>query len=156
MNLSQPIAMAFVALALGGCIHVRVHETVDSRGDEPSVPLCQRPASGSAAIVSTPVASQAIADAPGKTLTSVRLDVPPGARANPHMHAGMVFVYVLEGTVCSQVTGDTELKPYSEGQSFFEPPGSQHLGFANPGSRSASVLVTFVANTGAQLTRPVP
>jgi len=62
---------------------------------------------------------------------------------------------VVEGAVCSQITGDAGLKPYKAGDSFFEPPGSHHLGFTNPGLITAKVLVTQVADTGAPLTMPL-
>ena len=138
------------ALALYGCVHVTVTD------DGPGRPVdCSAPATGTAAITATPVGSRAIEDAPGKTLTSVRLDVPPGAKSNPHKHAGMVYVYVLEGSVCSQITGDAALKPYKAGDTFFEPPGSHHLGFTNPTNVPAKVLVTWVANTGDTLTSPI-
>lgn len=138
---------------MGGCIHIKVNET--TVWDE--TPDCSSPPNivNAGQITSTPVASQPLANAPGKTLTSVRLEVPPGAKSNPHQHSGTVFVYVIEGAVCSQVTGDAGLKPYKAGQSFFEPPGSQHLGFTNAGLTTAKVLVTFIADTGATLTMPV-
>jgi quercetin dioxygenase-like cupin family protein len=141
------------ALALGACVSVTVTE--ETARDE--TPDCSSPlrVMNAGQILSTPVASHALANAPGKTLTSVRLDVPPGARSNPHQHAGTVFVYVIKGAVCSQVTGDAGLRPYGAGQSFFEPPGSHHLGFENHGIVTAEVLVTFVADTGATLTSPV-
>ncbi|MFT3725772.1 MAG: cupin domain-containing protein [Hyphomonadaceae bacterium] len=103
----------------------------------------------------TPVASHAIADIPGKTLTSMLLTAPPGSKSLAHRHAGVVFGYVIEGAVCSQITGDAGLKAYVAGDSFFEPAGSQHLAFINPGMVTAKVLVTQVADTGAQLTSPV-
>jgi quercetin dioxygenase-like cupin family protein len=152
-NLAGAALLALGAASLSGCIHVTVRDHGGS-GEENAAITCASPASG-ATITSTPVASRAIPDAPGKTLTSVRLDVPPGANSNPHRHAGLVYVYVLEGRVCSQVTGDVGLKPYRAGESFFEPPGSQHLGFTNPWPTSAKVLVTFVANTGDVLTSPL-
>ena len=101
------------------------------------------------------MASHPIADTPGKTLTSVLLSVPPGARANAHRHAGVVFGYVIEGAVCSQITGDAAARPYRAGENFFEPPGSHHLAFSNPGLVTAKVLVTQVADTGAALTMPL-
>lgn len=141
-------------LALGGCVSVTVHE--DVLKDE--TPDCSSPlrVSNAGSITSTPVASQPLQNAPGKVLTSARLTVPPGAKSNPHRHAGTVFVYVIEGAVCSQVTGDASLKPYKAGDSFFEPPGSHHLGFTNPGLITATVLVTFIADAGATLTTPLP
>lgn len=141
------------ALALGACVSVTVTE--ETASDETPDCSSSMRVMNAGQITSTPVASQPLANAPGKTLTSARLTVPPGARSNPHQHAGTVFVYVLKGAVCSQVTGDYGLRPYTAGQSFFEPPGSQHLGFENHGIVTAEVLVTFVADTGATLTGPV-
>jgi quercetin dioxygenase-like cupin family protein len=141
------------ALALGACVSITVTE--ETASDE--TPDCS--SSGrvlnAGQITSTPVASQPLANAPGMTLTAAHLTVPPGARSNPHRHAGTVFVYVIKGAVCSQITGDPGLRPYVAGQSFFEPPGSQHLGFTNPGIVTAEVLVTFVADAGATLTAPL-
>jgi len=148
-----PALAALAALGLGACVHVTVREDMV----EEDTPDCSSgaPVSLAGQIQVTPVASHLIADAPGKTLTSVLLTVPPGAKANAHRHAGVVFGYVLEGSVCSQITGDAELKPYKAGQSFFEPPGSQHMAFTNPGIVTARVLVTQIADTGAQLNMPV-
>jgi quercetin dioxygenase-like cupin family protein len=140
------------ALALAACVSV----TVDEEIVRDETPDCEGPRVMNAGqITSAPVAAQPLANAPGKTLTAVRLNVPPGARSNPHQHAGTVFVYVLKGAVCSQITGDAGLKPYKAGDSFFEPPGSHHVGFTNPGLVTAEVLVTFIADTGATLTGPV-
>jgi quercetin dioxygenase-like cupin family protein len=139
-------------LALSGCVSV----TVDRKMVEQDDIDCSDPIRVTAPgqIVVTPVASHPIADAPGKTLTSVLLTVPAGAKANAHRHSGVAFGYVIDGAVCSQITGDAGLKPYRTGDSFFEPPGSQHLGFTNPGLITAKVLVTFVADTGAPLNMP--
>jgi quercetin dioxygenase-like cupin family protein len=154
----KKIALAFAALSLatpslGACAVINVsEETV--REDRPD---CEgpMPMATNGQLTVTPVASHAIGDIPGKTLTSVLLTVPPGSKSNAHRHAGVVYGYVIEGTVCSQITGDAGLKPYHSGQSFFEPPGSHHLAFTNPGLVTAKVLVTQVADTGATLTMPL-
>jgi quercetin dioxygenase-like cupin family protein len=152
-NAMKKIVLVLAALSLGGCAFITVREeTVRSE-----TPDCDGavPIATNGQLTVTPVASHAIADAPGKTLTSVLLTVPPGSKSNAHRHAGVVFGYVIEGAVCSQITGDTGLKPYGAGQSFFEPPGSHHLAFTNPGLITAKVLVTQVADTGATLTMPL-
>lgn len=149
----KKIVMAAALLSLGACVHINVHE--DMVRDE--TPDCDgpMPMATPGQLTVTPVASHAIGDIPGKTLTSVLLTVPPGSKSNAHRHAGVVHDYVIEGTVCSQITGDAGLKPYHSGQSFFEPPGGHHLGFTNPGIVTAKVLVTQVADTGATLTMPL-
>jgi quercetin dioxygenase-like cupin family protein len=141
------------ALALGACVSVTVTE--ETALDD--TPDCSSPlrVMNAGQIASRVVASEALANVPGKTLTSVHLSVPPGASSNPHQHAGTVYVYVIKGAICSQITGDAAMKPYAAGQAFFEPPGSQHFGFANHGIVTAEVLVTFIADTGATLTGPL-
>jgi len=149
----KTIVLAAALLSLCGCVSITVHE--DMVKDD--TPNCdgRMPMAANGQLSVTPVASHAIADIPGKTLTSVLLTVPPGSKSNAHRHAGVVFGYVIEGSVCSQITGDAAPRPYKAGQSFFEPPGSQHLAFTNPGLITAKVLVTQVADTGATLTSPV-
>ncbi|HEX5006775.1 MAG TPA: cupin domain-containing protein [Hyphomonadaceae bacterium] len=139
--------------AISGCAVINVsEETVRNETPDCDGPM---PMATNGQLTVTPVASHAIGDIPGKTLTSVLLTVPPGSKSNAHRHAGVVYGYVIEGTVCSQITGDAGLVPYHAGQSFFEPPGSHHLAFTNPGIITAKVLVTQVADTGATLTMPV-
>ena len=141
------------ALALAGCVHVDIK---DDRVEAASASIdCSVAPSGAGTVQAAPVASHAITDIPGKTLTSVLLTVTPGNRSNAHMHAGVLYGYVIEGAVCSQITGDAVLKPYRAGESFFEPAGSQHLAFTNPTGRTAKILVTQVADAGATLTVPV-
>jgi quercetin dioxygenase-like cupin family protein len=137
-------------LALPGCVSVTVTKDMVERDPVDCADPVRVTAPGQ--LVVTPVASHTITDTPGKTLTSVLLTVPPGSTSNAHRHAGVVFGYVIEGAVCSQITGDAGLKPYRAGDSFFEPAGSQHLAFINPGLATAKVLVTQVADTGAALT----
>ena len=125
------VLLTAALLTLGACVHVTVHE--DTVRDETPDCSSRIPLASNARLTATPVASHAIGDIPGKTLTSVLLTVPPGSRSSAHRHAGVVFGYVIEGAVCSQITGDAAPKVYGAGQSFFEPPGSHHLAFANPG-----------------------
>lgn len=144
------MAVAVALLAVSGCVSVTVtDDTLEVAGVD-----CARPSTvvSPGTISVQPVASHPIADAPGKTLTSILLTVPPGANSAAHKHAGVVFGYVLEGAVCSRITGDEELKLYKAGDDFFEPPGSHHLAFTNPGASTAKVLVTQIADTGSQMT----
>ncbi len=100
----------------------------------------------------TPVTSQAIPDDPGRTLTAVVVELPPGATSPSHHHAGTVFAYVLEGTVRSQLDGGGAIE-YRAGQYWVEPPGARHALTENPSRTTpARLLAVFVAPTGAQLT----
>jgi quercetin dioxygenase-like cupin family protein len=82
----------------------------------------------------------------------VVVQLPPSARVPSHHHAGFVFAYVLSGTVRSQLNVGPTVD-YRMGQSWEEPPGTQHSLTANPsGTDSASLLTVFVASRGAKLT----
>jgi quercetin dioxygenase-like cupin family protein len=105
-----------------------------------------------AADISRVFASQ-LPNVPGKTLTAVVVRYAPGAASPSHRHAGSVFAYVLSGVVRSQVSTGGPAKDYKVGESFFEPPGSEHLVSANASTTEpASLLAIFVADDGAVLT----
>jgi quercetin dioxygenase-like cupin family protein len=98
------------------------------------------------------VFSDALENVPGKALTVVEVDVPPGVGSPSHQHAGTVFVYVLEGTVKSQLNNG-EIVEFKKGESWIEPPGTVHSMTKNPSkTENARVMAVFVAEEGAQLT----
>ena len=98
------------------------------------------------------VFGERLPNAPGKSLTAVVVDFPPGVVSPPHHHAGAVFVYVLSGAVRSQLGGG-EAKVYRAGETFFEPPGSHHVYSASASTTEpARILAVFVADDGATLT----
>ncbi len=100
-----------------------------------------------------PVGSHDLGDVPGKKLTAVVVTYPPGGNSPAHHHAGSVFAFVLSGEIRSQVSADGPVKVYKAGESFFEPPGSQHLVSANASAtEAASLLAVIVAEDGATLT----
>ena len=90
---------------------------------------------------------------PGKSLTAVVVDYPPGGKTPAHRHAGSVFAYVLSGKIRSENSVTGPAKVYYAGDSFFEPAGSEHLVSENASdSEPASLLAVFVADDGATLT----
>ena len=100
----------------------------------------------------SPVFSQKLANVPGQTLTVLRVDYPPGGASQKHHHAGAVFAYVLTGSIRSQNSATGPARIYKAGESFYEPPGSEHLISANASKkRSASLLAVFIAEDGAVL-----
>jgi quercetin dioxygenase-like cupin family protein len=100
-----------------------------------------------------PVLSEKLPNAPGKNLTAVVVAYPPGGKSVKHHHAGSVFVYVLSGAIRSENSATGPAKVYTAGESFFEPPGSEHLVSENASATEpASLLAVFVADNGAQLT----
>ena len=77
----------------------------------------------------------------------------PGGKSGKHPHAGSVFAYVLSGAIRSQTSTGGPAKVYEAGESFFEPPGSEHLVSENASATEpASLLAVFVADDGAKLT----
>jgi quercetin dioxygenase-like cupin family protein len=98
------------------------------------------------------VFSAPLLNVPGKTLTAVEVTFPPGAASPPHHHAGSVMVYVLAGALRSQLD-DGPVKTYGAGETFFEPPGTHHMGSASASPTDpARILAVFVADDGATLT----
>ena len=99
------------------------------------------------------VFAEKLPNIPGKTLTAVLVTYAPGGKSPKHHHTGSVFVYILSGAVRSEVSKAGPAKTYTAGQTFFEPPGSEHLISENASTaQPASLLAVFVADTGAQLT----
>jgi quercetin dioxygenase-like cupin family protein len=95
-----------------------------------------------------------LANAPGKSLTAEVVEFPPGYKSAVHHHAGSVFAYVLSGTLKSQNSATGPAKIYKAGESFFEPPGSDHLVTENPSSTEpARLLAIHVADDGVTLTK---
>jgi quercetin dioxygenase-like cupin family protein len=103
-------------------------------------------------IAHTPVTSQVLPKDPGRSLTAIVVELAPEAKALSHHHPGTVFAYVLEGTVRSQLDGGKVIK-YRAGQSWVEPPGTEHTLTENPSqTMPARLLAVFIAPTGAELT----
>jgi quercetin dioxygenase-like cupin family protein len=101
--------------------------------------------------------SQKLPNVPGKTLTGLHVTYQPGGKSSSHAHAGSVYAYVLSGRIRSENSATGPARVYSAGEGFFEPPGSIHTVSENASdSEPASLLAIFVADDGAQLSRPAP
>ncbi|ASP54504.1 cupin domain-containing protein [Sinorhizobium meliloti] len=99
--------------------------------------------------VVTPYFERAIPNIPGKTLTALIVDYPPGGTSAPHRHAdsSFIFAYVLSGEIESKVNdGPTQI--YRAGESWYEPPAANHLISRNASkTRPAKLLAVFVADS---------
>ena len=134
---AQCIAMGGVLVVLGAWVAVA---TSGKDGQEIGVEV-------------KPVRVEKLADVPGKTLTAVTVNYAPGGKSGEHHHAGSVFVYVLSGAIRSENSATGPVKVYKAGESFFEPPGSEHLVSENASAtKPASLLAIVIADDGAQLT----
>jgi quercetin dioxygenase-like cupin family protein len=99
------------------------------------------------------VAAEKLPNVPGKTITAIVVNYASGGKSGKHHHAGSVLAYVLSGAIRSENSATGPSKLYKAGESFFEPPGSEHLVSENASATDpASLLAIFVADDGAQLT----
>jgi quercetin dioxygenase-like cupin family protein len=99
------------------------------------------------------VRAEKLPNDPGKSVTAVVVKYAPGGKSSKHHHAGSVLAYVLSGAIRSQNSATGPAKVYKAGESFFEPPGSEHLVSENASAtQPASLLAVFVADDGAPLT----
>jgi quercetin dioxygenase-like cupin family protein len=104
-------------------------------------------------VVVKTVRVEKLANVPGKTLTAVVVNYAPGGKSGEHHHAGSVFAYVLSGAIRSENSAIGPSRVYKAGESFFEPPGSEHLVSENASTTEpASMLAVFIADDGAKLT----
>ena len=100
-------------------------------------------------VLTTPLPLHMNGDALRATLITVQYG--PGEASPPHSHGCPVIVYVLEGKVRSQITGQPEVT-YGPGDSFYEPPGGLHLVSANASNVSpARFLAVFLCDGDAPL-----
>ena len=99
------------------------------------------------------VASQKLPNVPGKSITAIRVSYAPGGKSGKHHHAGSVLAFVVSGEIRSENSATGPAKVYKAGESFFEPPGSEHLVSENASATEpASLLAIFIADDGAELT----
>ena len=99
-----------------------------------------------------PLLQQELPNVKGKSFTSATVSFPPGAKALPHRHGqAFVFAYVLQGSVRSEIEGQPT-KTFRAGEYWVERPGAHHVRTENVSTTNpAKLLVTFVADTGAEL-----
>jgi quercetin dioxygenase-like cupin family protein len=103
----------------------------------------------------TPLMKQALPEFPGREVTILTLDIPPGASSPPHRHPGHhVFGYVLEGSYKIKIDQGPETV-LTKGQTFHEAPGQLHAVSANASqTEPAKVVVFMVAESGKPITVP--
>ena len=87
-------------------------------------------------------------DFPGKEGMVEMVDFAPGEVSQPHRHNADLFVYVLEGSVVTQVKGD-DPKTVHAGGVFYELPSDIHAVSRNAsGTEPAKLLVFYVKAKG--------
>jgi len=104
----------------------------------------------------TPLASEKLANMPGKVAVMLMVEYPPGGRTDKHRHPGSyTLVYVLEGDVEFQVEGK-ELVKLGPGQTYVEHPDDIHAVSRNASAeKPAKFLVVFIQDEGTPPVVPV-
>jgi quercetin dioxygenase-like cupin family protein len=94
------------------------------------------------------VLSQTLPKLDYRKASMITVEYAPGMQSARHRHDVAVFVYVLEGTVESQIEGQ-EAKIYKRGGVWYEPPGAVHAISRNVSKTDpAKILVFFVGEEG--------
>jgi quercetin dioxygenase-like cupin family protein len=99
--------------------------------------------------------SKDLVGVPGKELTMIAVEYPPGGTDPVHTHHAQALVYVLEGSIVMQVRGGpaTTVTP---GQTFYEGPDDVHVvGQSASPTEGAKFLVFLVKDKGAPILTPV-
>ena len=97
----------------------------------------------------TPVVSKDLAGVSGKEVLMYTVDFPPGYSSPVHRHNAQVFLYVLEGSMVTQVKGGKEIT-LTPGQSYYEDPNDIHTVSRNASStKPTKFLVVLVKEKGA-------
>ena len=107
------------------------------------------------AAVVAPLLTQSLPNIEGKEVTMLTVEYPPGGASTAHRHNANTFVYVLEGSIVTQVAGGKE-QTLTVGQTFYESPTDIHAVSRNASAtHKAKFLVFFVKDKGAPASVPV-
>ena len=103
----------------------------------------------------TSLMSKDLTETPGREVSMITVEYPPGNIDPIHRHNAHAFVYVMEGSIVMQVKGGKEVT-LTPGQTFYEGPDDVHLVGRNASStKPAKFLVVLVKDKGAPLQVPV-
>jgi quercetin dioxygenase-like cupin family protein len=102
-----------------------------------------------------PLLSKDLAGGPGRELSMITVEYPPGASTPVHTHKAQALVYVLEGSIVMQVKGGAPVT-LTQGQTFYEGPDDVHIVSRNASSTArARYLVVLVKDKYAPILTPV-
>ena len=103
----------------------------------------------------TDLMTKDLANVPGKEITMITVDYPPGGADPVHRHNASAFVYVLEGSIVMGVKGEKPVTLHP-GQTWYEGPNDIHtMGRNASKTKPAKFLVLLVKDKGAPLLIPV-
>ena len=99
--------------------------------------------------------TQDLSGVPGREVSMITVDYPPGASTPAHTHHAQALVYVLEGSIVMQAKGK-EPVTLTKGQTWSEGPDDVHVVSRNAStSAPARYLVFMVKEKGAPILTPV-
>ena len=99
--------------------------------------------------------SQDLAGVPGREVSMITVDYPPGGSTPAHTHHAQALLYVLEGSIVMQVKGKAPVT-LTPGETWYEGPDDVHVVSRNAStSASAKYLVFMVKDKGAPILTPV-
>ena len=87
--------------------------------------------------------SKDLAGDPGRELSMITVEYPPGNVDPVHTHHAQALVYVLEGTIVMQVRGGTPVT-LVPGQTFYEGPDDVHVIGRNASQTAPAKFLVFL------------
>jgi len=88
---------------------------------------------------------------PGRELSMISVEYPPGGADPVHTHQAQTMLYVLEGSIVMQVKGGAPVT-LVPGQTFYEGPDDVHIVGRNASTtRPATFVVFLVKDKGAPI-----
>ena len=95
-----------------------------------------------------------VIEVPGRELSMITVNYPPGAVDPIHRHDAHALVYVLEGSIIMQVRGGKQVT-LTPGQTFYEGPNDVHTVGRNASkTKPAKFLVILLKKKGADVVLP--
>lgn len=102
-----------------------------------------------------PLLSKDLVGMPGKEVSMITVEYPPGGVDPVHTHHAQALVYVLEGSIVMQVRGGAAVT-LTPGQTFYEGPDDVHIVGRNASRTAPAKFVVFlVKDKGAPILTPV-
>ena len=99
--------------------------------------------------------TKALPEFPGKEMTMITVEYPPGGADPIHKHDAHAFVYVLEGSIVMGVKG-SEPVTLTPGQTFYEGPKDIHtIGRNASQTQPAKFVVVLLKDKDAPILIPV-
>ncbi len=125
-----------------------------AEGDANGQGKAPNPTAPAKGVTVRPVLQHDLPDVPGKEVSMLIVEFEPGAGSSPHRHPGSTAVYVLEGSVVSEVDPDKPVT-YHAGESWYELPMHTHRIARNASkTHPAKVLAVLISDKGQALVLP--